>query len=203
MVEVDLYSETVTLPGALRFPVELRPPPGFEPGRLDTWPAVTGRLEFVEGRLLLMPPCGDLQQDVVTDVVITLGAWVRTHPEFVLGTNEAGMRLGGDTRAADAAIWRRADLGRYEGGFRRAPPILAIEVAGRDESEEHLAEKAGWYLKMGVKAVWVALPKSRELVVWTDRGSQRFADKAPLPEIPDLPGLRPATHELFVQIDVK
>src|SRR5262245_25962329 len=127
MPAVDLYEETITLPRALRFPVELRPPRGFDPERLETWPRLAGRLEHVGGRLFFMPPCGDVQQDTVTDVVITLGAWVRAHPEFALGTNEAGMRLRGETRAADAAIWRRSDLGALTGGLRRVPPLLAIE----------------------------------------------------------------------------
>ena len=128
MTAVPIYDDVITLPRAIRFPIEMIPPAGFDPGRLDTWPSVTGRLEHVNGRLLFMPPCGDLQQDTTTDVVITLGAWVRNHPEFVLGTNEAGMRLGGATRAADAAIWRRSDLGPYEGGLRRTPPVFAVEV---------------------------------------------------------------------------
>lgn len=70
------YQETVTLPGAVRFPVELIPPEGFDPERLETWPQVAGRLEYVSGRLLYMPPCGDVQQDVITDVVIALSAWL-------------------------------------------------------------------------------------------------------------------------------
>jgi Uma2 family endonuclease len=140
---------------------------------------------------------------VVTDVVITLGAWVRAHPELVLGTNEAGMRLGGDTRAADAAIWRRADLGQYEGRLRRAAPILAVEVAGRDETEEVLAEKAAWYLGHGVHAVWVVLPEPREVVVWTAEGAQRVAAAETLPQTPALPGLAPRAAELFVQIEAR
>ena len=65
------YDETITLPRAVRFPVELLPPEGFDAERLETWPRVAGRLEYVEGRLLFMPPSGDVQQDVVTDVIIT------------------------------------------------------------------------------------------------------------------------------------
>ncbi len=125
------YDEMLALPRAVRFPVELLPPPGFDAERIETWPRVPGRLELVEGRLLYTPPCSDVQPDTVTDVVITLGAWVRAHPAFVLGSNEAGMRLRGSTRAADAAIWRRADLGAYVGGLRRQPPLLAVEVAGQ------------------------------------------------------------------------
>src|SRR5262245_7878991 len=140
MMSLD-YDETITLPRAVRFPVELIPPVGFAEESLDTWPRVDGRLEYVDGRLLYLPPCGDRQQDTVTDVVITLGGRVRTQQAFVLGTNEAGMRLAGATRAADAAIWRRADLGAYTGGLRRTPPVLAVEVAGRDESEALLREK--------------------------------------------------------------
>jgi len=42
--------------------VELDPPLGFDPARLEAWPAVEGRLRWVEGRLLYMPPCGDRQR---------------------------------------------------------------------------------------------------------------------------------------------
>ena len=132
------WDEPISLPGAIRFPVEMIPPAGFDPERMATWPDVAGRLEFVDGRLWYMPPCGDEPQDTVADVVITLGGWVRKHPEFVLGNHEAGMRLGGATRGADAAIWRRSDVGARTGGLRRHPPVLAVEVAGVDDRETYL-----------------------------------------------------------------
>ena len=97
---IDIDEETIPVPGSVRFPVELTPPDGFDPARLETWPRVEGRLEWVGGRLLYMPPCGDRQQYTVADVVATLIIWVRAHPEFAVGTNEAGMHLGGDSRAA-------------------------------------------------------------------------------------------------------
>jgi hypothetical protein len=111
MLAAPVYDEVLVLPRAVRFPIELLPPAGFDPEKLHTWPQIAGRLEYAEGRLLYTPPCSDEQQDTVADVVIALGAWVRRHPEFVLGTNEAGMRIEGATRAADAAVWRRADVG--------------------------------------------------------------------------------------------
>ena len=74
MTIAALYQDFVTIPRAARFPIEMNPPEGFDPDRLETWPRVDGRLEYVDGRLLFMPPCGDLQQDTVADVVITLGA---------------------------------------------------------------------------------------------------------------------------------
>ena len=81
--------EFVTVPATVRFPVELVPPDGFDPERLETWPRIDGRLEWVAGRLLYMPPCGYVQQVTVVDLVALLAAWVRGHREFVAGTNEA------------------------------------------------------------------------------------------------------------------
>jgi hypothetical protein len=40
---------------------------------------------------------------------------VATHRAFVVGTNEAGMKLGGAVRGADAAVWRKADVGSASG----------------------------------------------------------------------------------------
>jgi Uma2 family endonuclease len=178
------------------------PPEGFDAGRLETWPQVTGRLEYVGGRLLYMPPIGDLQQDTTTDVVITLGAWVRRNPAFILGTNEAGMRLAGATRAADAAIWRRKDLGPYEGGLRRVPPVLAVEVAGPDEgdSEQALRDKAKWYLGVGVKEVWIVLPSTREVLAISPDGERRFGGEERIEAHPELHGLNPKASEVFAQI---
>jgi len=192
--------ETIPVPATVKFPVELMPPPGFDPPRLETWPRVEGRLEWVEGRLFYMPPCGDRQQDTVADVVITLGNWVRSHPEFVVGTNEAGMFLGEDGRGADAAIWRRADVGPYQGGFRRVPPLLAVEVAGRYERERQLREKARWYLEASVPVVWIVLPKKREVLIVTAAGDTRHRRGERLPGDPRLPGLAPMVDELFVQV---
>jgi Uma2 family endonuclease len=181
------------------------PPLDFDPGKPETWPQVVGRLEYVDGRLLYMPPCGDFQQDTVTDVVITLGKWVRQHPEFVLGTNEAGMRLHGATRAADAALWRRKDVGTYKGGFRRVPPVLAVEVAGTDEgdSENALRKKADWYLEAGVTVVWIVFPQSREVLVLSRKKERRFSARGRIPAHASLPGLRPTVSEFFVQIGTR
>lgn len=196
----ELDEETIGVPSAVKFPVELTPPEGFDPDRPETWPQVAGRLEWVAGRLLFMPPCGELQQYTVTDLVTTLGNWVRSHPEFVVGTNEAGMRLGDDTRAADGAVWRRVDVGAYHGGFCRVPPILAAEVAGRDELEEPLREKARWYLAAGVSVVWLLFPEAREVVVITRSGESRHGLGQRIPADPRLCDLAPLVDELFLQI---
>ncbi len=203
MSTISRYDEVISLPRAVRFPVEMVPPAGFDANRLETWPKVVGRLEYVDGRLLFMPPCGDFQQDTVTDVVITLGAWIRRHPDFLLGTNEAGMRLGDATRAADAAIWRRADLGAYDGRLRRVSPILAVEVAGADEgdSETALREKAKWYSSVGVSVAWILLPERREVIVISSEKEARYSRDEAIQAHPALPELGPKASELFFQLN--
>lgn len=184
----------------IRFPVELRPAASFSVERPGTWPRLPGRLEFVGGRLLFMPPCGDEQQDVAIDLARVLGNWAVTHPDFVVGGNEAGMLLGGEARGADAAIWRKSSLGRHTGGFRRVPPLLAAEIAGRDEEEDTLREKVRWYLGHGVEIVWLLLPRDREVVVITAYGEERVAGARRLKKHPSLPGLAPRAADFFRQL---
>lgn len=184
----------------VRFPIELRPV-GFQAEILRTWPDVDGRLEWVEGRLLYMPPCADTQQDVAVDMVFVLRAWSEARAEFVVGANEAGMKLGDDIRAADAAVWRRSDTGPSVGRLRRVPPILAVEVAGQDEDEAALREKARWYLHHGVQVVWLVLPETRQVVVLSADGESRHGVGEPLPQHEHLPGLAPKVDQFFKQVD--
>jgi Uma2 family endonuclease len=200
MTIAERYEETIPLPRAIRFPVELIPPEGFDPGRPETWPKVDGRLEYVNGRLLFMPPCGDVQQDTVADVVASLVHWVRTHTEFVVATNEAGILLGNDVRAADAAVFRRSETGPYRRGFRRVAPVLAVEVAGEDDDEAAMRDKAFWYLNAGVQVVWIVLPETRQVLVVTKTGEQMYGSEEKLSIHPALPDLVPSVAEFFVQV---
>ena len=196
----ERYQETIPVPRAIRFPVELIPPDDFDAERPETWPEVEGRLEYVKGRLLYMPPCGQLQQYTVTDLILALGPWLRAHSEFVLGTDEAGMILGGDARAADAAIWRRSEVAPAGPHFQRVPPVLVAEVAGEDEDETALHDKARWYLGAGVQVVWIVLPESRKVVVIDATEERRCRSGETLPSHPAVPGLAPRVDEFFVQI---
>ncbi len=180
----------------VRFPIELRPE-NFSADDLSTWPEGEGRIEYVDGRLLFMPPCADIQQYVVADVVYVLREWSGSQPDFLVGGNEAGMKLGADVRAADAAIWRRSEAGPAQGRLQHVPPVLAVEVAGIDEDEARLRDKATWYLSHGVKVVWIVLPESRELIVLlSGGGEQRLGGDKRVAESAELSGLRPAFSQL-------
>lgn len=136
-----------------------------------------------------MPPCGDDQQDVAASLSGVLEPWSVAHEEFVVGANEAGMILGGEVRAADAAVWLRASAGPRTGGYRRTPPVLAVEIAGRDDEEAALRAKARWYLDRGVQLVWLVWPAARRVVVLDREGEAEFGVDdtiSPRAELPDL-----------------
>lgn len=198
--DTDPYAETIPIPRAVRFPVELEPPRGFLPEDPATWPRVEGRLEWVKGRLLFMPPCGDRQAAVAASVVGILEPWSVENPAFLIGGNEVGFLFDGDVRGAEGAVFRRADLDAESGGYFRVAPILAVEVTGRDEGEAILREKARWYLHQGVRVVWLVLPETREIVIVRPSGETRHAAGQRLPPHPDLPGLQPDVDRFFRQL---
>jgi hypothetical protein len=84
----------------------------------------------------------------------------------------------------------------------RVPPLLVVEVAGRDEDEGEavLREKARWYLDVGVAVVWILLSGEREVLVVTRAGESRHGLGERLPADPRLPDLAPAVDELFRQV---
>jgi Uma2 family endonuclease len=199
VMNVTLIARDSASPGA-RAPIELNPPQGFCAERLETWPDMVGRLEFIEGKLIYMPPCAGDQAETVVDVVMVLAAWQRSHPEFVVRSNEAGMLLGGTVRAADVAVWRRAELATVGRGLPYVPPVLAVEVAGRVDTSEYLTTKVRWYLEMGVEVVWVVEPRERVLRVSTRQGETVARVGDPVPAHPALPGLAAEVRAFFVQL---
>jgi Uma2 family endonuclease len=182
---------------SVSMPWPVPPPEGFDPERLETWPDAPGRYEFVEGRLEYMPPCGEIQQSVAVEVLTELNNWRRATPGFTVGGNEAGMVLGRDVRAADAAVWAHKKPSQ---GLARTPPILAVEVAGDDDTPEYLETKAEWYLSHGVEIVWLVLPEGRTVRVLSRSGRAEIGASGRMPEHPSLPGLAPRVASFFQQL---
>src|SRR5262245_52306759 len=104
---VAMHGEAIPVPASARFPIELEPPPGFRVDDPGTWPRIDGRLEYVAGRLLWMPPCGVTQQLVAVSATHLLRSWARVRGDYLVGGNEAGLLFGDEARGAEAAVWRR------------------------------------------------------------------------------------------------
>jgi Uma2 family endonuclease len=81
------------------------------------------------------------------------------------------------------------------------PPVLAVEIAGRDEGEADLRAKAHWYLEHGVSCVWLVLPETREVVSLRVDGESRFGMGSRLSPHVALPDLAPEVGEFFTQLE--
>jgi hypothetical protein len=140
--------------------------------------------------------------DTVTDVVITLGSPVRARPQYVLGTNEAGMRLAGATRAADAAVWSRAELGAYTGGLRKQPPGLAVEGCrdGRGRGRTFAPYEGALVPGRGSRRRLARPAAVARVVVLTDARETRHRRGERLPQHAALPEPSPAVDDMFRQI---
>src|SRR5438309_4553636 len=146
------YSETIPVPASVRFPVELEPPEGFRPEEPASWPRIDGRLEWIGGRLLYMPPCGWIQQGVSVSVVTVLGQWQEERPDFLRGRQRgrhdpgrgrprprgrgvaAGRRLPADRRLHGGPAHPRRRGRRARGGRARAAregPVVPRPRRGR------------------------------------------------------------------------
>ena len=144
-----------------------------------------------------MPPSGEVQQRIVVDVLTELNLWRRQRPGFVVGGNEAGMLLGGEVRAADAAVWPQ---GPASGGFARTAPLLAVEVCGTDDTVDDLRQKARWYVARGVATVWIVDPGTRSVTIVTGAGTKTVAVDQVMPEPAGLPDLSPSVADFFRQL---
>lgn len=110
------------------------------------------------------------------------------------------MLLGDDARGAEGAVWRLATIGPIEDRYIRVPPILAVEVAGRDEGERELRSKAHWYLDHGTTVVWIVLPATREILVIDATTERRYGERERVAPHADLPGLLPEVARFFRQL---
>jgi len=201
MSTASRYDEVISLPRAVRFPVEMIPPPHFHPGKLETWPQVVGRLEYVDGRLLYMPPCRDFQQDTATDVVITIGEWVpapRIRP---------GHERGGD--AAPRSYPRRGCRGVEVGGFGRicrrvSPSPTGSGGRGRGGGRGRFGDRVaqeGRLVRRGrrrrrVDCLTAFSGSARGL----GGGRKKALDPQQNSRAPISSGLRPRVSEFFVQL---
>ncbi|MCW5888995.1 MAG: Uma2 family endonuclease [bacterium] len=131
---------------------------------------------------------------------VTAGVFSDEHAGFFVGGDKAGMLFGREARGAKGAVWRRSDPGPIDRRYVRVPPLLVVEVEGREEGEAALCVKARWYFAHGVGVVWLVLPSTRDVLVLRHGGETRHAVGERLPEDPELPGLAPAVEGLFRQL---
>lgn len=135
--------------------------------------------ELVAGELTHMPPSGFLHGTVAGNFARLLGAYVTQYKLGVISVAEAGFKLRQDpdtVRTPDVAFVSKDRIlaqGKPEKLWEGAPD-LAVEVASPNDRFDDVVEKVQEYLAAGAHLVWVALPRSKSVMVYRANGKVKL-----------------------------
>jgi Uma2 family endonuclease len=161
------------------------------------------RYELDNGRLIIMPPPGDIHGAVEANIVTDLKV--------------QGERCGhGKARSGEVAVilWRDPDrvvgadvifiarrslpIRLSKEGYLETIPDLAVEVRSKSDSLRAVLAKVKDYLAAGVRVVWVADPAARTVTVYRRRHKPRVLKEGDTLTIEDLfPGFQMAVSAIF------
>jgi Uma2 family endonuclease len=142
----------------------------------DDLPSGAVKYELDDGRLIVMPPPGDIHSAVDGNILAALkvqGEW-RGHGK---ARTEVGvvLRLHPDRLVGpDAAFITNASLPlrTTPEGYLETIPELIVEVRSKNDTVAELERKAGEYLAAGAKLVWLVDP-FRQVVVAYRPGQEK------------------------------
>jgi Uma2 family endonuclease len=147
----------------------------------DLWqlPDDDHKYELVAGELIRMPPSGFLHGTVAMNFGRLISEHVIKYDLGVVCVAETGFKLrqNPDTvRAPDVAFVSRERIvaeGKPEKFWVEAPD-LAVEVVSPNDRFDEVVEKVEEYLAAGTRLVWVALPRTRSVIVYRSGGESKI-----------------------------
>jgi len=155
--------------------------------------------ELVDGELIEMrgnTPQGNVLRDLLIEL---LRPFVRKHHAgYVIAEQE--FDFNGDAHGPDVAFFgpaKKALLDRRK-RVQRFVPDLAIEVASASDSFPSLLSKKEKYRRCGTDEVWILVPETCEIFIFSVRGDRILSGDAEL-STDLLPGFRISVRLLFEQ----
>lgn len=144
-------------------------------------PIEGGKMELVDGEVILMSPVGRKHSKIAAYLVRKVGEFAESHALGEAGV-EGGFRLFPDRRLVRApdVHFIAADQPQFTEdaeGFVRGAPALAIEVTSPDDTDRYLARKVNEYLEAGSRRVWVVRPEQQSVTVHYPDGTARMFRK--------------------------
>ncbi len=165
------------------------------------------RAELVQGEVQLRPPSGFDHGKLSNKVARVLGNYVEPLREGDVGGAETGFRLAQDTvRAPDAAFIsnERLQQVRERTGQTRFPsflptaPDLAAEVVSPGDRADDINDKIADYFEFGTRLVWFFYPSKRTVHVYTSPTQVRILTEADTLDGGEvLPGFSCAVREIL------
>jgi Uma2 family endonuclease len=161
-----------------------------------------GRAELVKGELIYMSPTEHPHGYYEVNFVLALGAFVRTHKLGRVLSGEVGIytsRNPDTVRGADVAFISNERLAQVQSSsYLDVAPELIVEVMSPDDRWSEVNEKLEEYFAIGVKMIWVADPRGRQVYVYRSLTDiERFTADESLSAGEVLPGFNVPVAELF------
>ncbi len=161
------------------------------------------RGELIRGALCETMPTGQEHGEIVANLVIMLGAFVKPRKLGRLTASDSGVWLERDpdtVREPDIAYFSAEKIppGVRVTGYAEAVPDLVVEVASPGDSLREVNDKALMWLSYGVRMVWVARPQTRTVDVYREgRATSTLTEGDALDGLDALPGFTCAVREVF------
>ena len=134
-------------------------------------------VELSEGRLLVHEMPNLEHQRIVSQLLFSLGAWVRTIGDGEVFPAPMPIRLWeGKIREPDITFYAAGSEDRYHVQYAD-PPDLAIEVLSPSTRHIDREEKAAEYAEAGVTEYWIVDPEGRSIEVLTGAGSEGYTSR--------------------------
>jgi len=170
------------------------------PSDLPSGPVV---YELDNGRLIVMPPPGDIHGAIETNLVAEL-------------KHQGDKRGLGKTRSGGVGVILWKDPDRVVGpdavfvvkeslpirtskeGYLETIPELVVEVRSKNDTGPEITRKVRDYLKVGVRVVWVSDPGKRTVTVYRPGEKAKVLHESDVLTIPDIiPGFELPVREVF------
>ena len=161
-----------------------------------------GRTELVKGEIVHMSPTGFTHGRIENRIGRVLDNFVVKQSLGEVVSGEVGIYTGRNpdtVRAADVAFISTERIAQVKSkSYLDVAPELVVEVLSPDDAWSGLMEKLDEYFASGVKVVWVADPRTRQIYVYHSMTSvERFAEQGTLTGGDVLPGFSVLVAELF------
>jgi Uma2 family endonuclease len=137
-------------------------------------PREGGKVELVDGRLIMMSPVGKRHGLLAVRIASALEVFVDEHSLGSVGV-EIGFHLPLESlrvRAPDVCFiaGEPEAYDETDDGFVRGAPTLAVEVISPEDRDAQMSAKVDEYLRAGTSRVWVVRPSLKSVQVYSPGG---------------------------------
>ena len=157
--------------------------------------------ELDQGELVEVPSAAIEHNDIRDELLTLVRMHLKSHKDQGKALGEQSFRLNMDTvLIPDVALIGPAQISRIVPGAKIQPfgPLLAGEIVSPSNTVDELIHKTQQYLEAGARTVWILVPRSREIHVYSATAHPQILCADELLEEPALlPGFSVRVADLF------